>query len=429
MSTVENESTEVAVVEQKTAPSQLITIEPKEYVQQVFAPFKTKLAAAIEADASVEFDITTTAGMAIAVKRRAVFRDDIRIATEAARKERKAPILEIGKLLDEKAKEIFAAAAPFETKYDEAITTEIRRKEAIKIEQRRVEEERQAKIQASIDSIKAVALQVAGKPSAEIDAASVALDFREITLEEFADRTGEATQAKILTLEKLSEMQDEALAREQEAIRAAAQLEADRVERERVAEANRVESERLAKLAREIDERDAAARAEEEQRNRAAAAARAAADQEAADRRAAEDARAAAERAAAQKILDDQAAALRAQQEAADKVAREAREAEESKAAAERAEAERVEREEREAEQARLDAEAAERRRVEQEEADAARSAAEAAHAAEQKLRNAAPLLLAAAQEALAVIKKIKPAGHGNGTIVRLEDAIAAATE
>lgn len=399
MSTAEKESTEVAVAEKKAAPTQLITIEPKEYVAQVFEPFKTKLAAAIEADAKVKFDISTTAGMSIAVKQRAIFRDDVRIATEAARKFRKAPILEIGKLLDESAKAIIAEAGPFEEKYDNAITAEIRRKEAIKIEARRVEEERQAKIQAAIDSIKAVALQVSGKSSADIDVASVALDFREITLDEFGDRAGEATQAKILTLEKLAEMHDEAEAREQEAVRIAAQLEADRVERERVAEANRVEAERLAALAREIEQRDAAARAEQEQRDQAAAAARAAADQEAADRRAAEDKRAAEARAAAQKVLDDQAAALRIEQDAADARARAEREAAEKIAADARAEEGRVAREAREEEQRRLDNEAEDRRRAEQETADAARAAEEAKHAAEQKLRNAAPNLLIALEK------------------------------
>jgi hypothetical protein len=425
VSTIE-ESTEVAVVE-KAASTELITIEPKKYVALVFEPFKTKLASAIEADAEVTFDITTTAGMAIAVKRRAVFRDDVRLATEAARKFRKAPILEIGKLLDESAKAIIAEAAPFESKYDDAITAEIRRKEAIQVEKRRVEEERQKAVQAGIDSIKAYVVSVAGKSSAEIDKASLELDFREITLEEFGDRTGEATQAKILTLEKLSEMFDEALAREQEAIRVAAQLEADRVERERVAEANRAESERLAKLAREIEERDAAARAEEDQRNRAAAAARAKADKEADDRRAAQDRIAEANRVAAQKVLDDQAAALRAQQEAADKVARDAREAEEKKAADARAEEERIAREAREEEQRRLDAEAVERRRVEQEAADRERAAEEAKHAAEQKLRDAAPVLLLALQVLIGDIKQ-SPVDFTKAEKIKIaRDAIAEA--
>jgi hypothetical protein len=48
---------------------------------------------------------------------------------------------------------------------------------------------------------------------------------------------------------------------------------------------------------------------------------------------------------------------------------------------------------------------------------------------ADARLISAAPELLAAAVEALAVIDRIKPAGNGCGTQIRLADAIAKATE
>lgn len=48
---------------------------------------------------------------------------------------------------------------------------------------------------------------------------------------------------------------------------------------------------------------------------------------------------------------------------------------------------------------------------------------------ADAQLISAAPELLSAAVEALAVINRIKPAGTGNGTQVRLAEAIAKATE
>lgn len=48
---------------------------------------------------------------------------------------------------------------------------------------------------------------------------------------------------------------------------------------------------------------------------------------------------------------------------------------------------------------------------------------------ADARLISAAPELLAAAVKALAVIDRIKPAGNGCGTQIRLADAIAKATE
>jgi hypothetical protein len=89
-----SDTTQLTVAEQ---PQQLITIEPAKYVELVFEPFAKRLSDAKTLAAAAEFDVTTTAGMAVAVKHRATFRE-IRVASEKARKERKAPILEIGKL-------------------------------------------------------------------------------------------------------------------------------------------------------------------------------------------------------------------------------------------------------------------------------------------------------------------------------------------
>jgi hypothetical protein len=120
------ESTELAVTEK---PQQLLTIEPKQYVALVFEPFSKRLNDAKALANDVILDVTTTAGMAVAVKHRATFRD-IRVGSEKARKERKAPILEIGKLLDSRQKEIEAEIEPFETRFDDAIKEEEQRKEA-----------------------------------------------------------------------------------------------------------------------------------------------------------------------------------------------------------------------------------------------------------------------------------------------------------
>ncbi|MGA7781136.1 MAG: hypothetical protein WCA85_25980 [Paraburkholderia sp.] len=340
------EQTELVVAEQ---PQQLITIEPKKYVELVFEPFAKQFEEAKNSVRETAYDIATTAGMNSAIKHRALFRD-IRIASEKARKLRKAPILEIGKLLDSRQGEIEATLLPLETLFDEEIKAEEARKEAIKAEAARVEAERQAKIQAAIDAIKAIVLTLVGKSSAEIDQAQIALDFRDITAEEFDKRAGDAMKAKADTLAKLAEMYDSAVAREEEAEQAAAQAEADRVERERVAAEQRAEGERLAALARQVEEQAAAARAAQAELDRQAQAAREEADRKANEQRAEQDRIAAEARAAEQRVLDEQAAALRAQQEAADAARRaeEAAAAETLRALEEQAEAARRTQAERE---------------------------------------------------------------------------------
>ena len=67
-------------------PTQLLTIDPKTYTDLVFAPFVDRLTAAKES-APATVDVSTSAGMAVAVKHRAIFRE---IRVESAR-ERKAP--------------------------------------------------------------------------------------------------------------------------------------------------------------------------------------------------------------------------------------------------------------------------------------------------------------------------------------------------
>jgi hypothetical protein len=303
---------ELTVVDQ---PQQLITIEPAKYVELVFEPFAKRLSDAKTLADAATFDVTTTAGMAVAVKHRATFRD-IRVASEKARKERKAPILEIGKLLDSRQKEIEAEIAPFESRFDDAIKAEEKRKDDEKIAKARAESERITAIRKRIAEIQSIPAMLVGKQSATIATAIEGLESVAITLEDWQEFSGECEVAKIATLEKLKEMLSAQIAHEREAARLAAE---------------RAELDRL--------------RVEQEERERVAAAARAA--QEAADR--AERERIEAEQRAAQERA---AAVMRAEQEAHEARMRE-QQAELARQQAEidrqRAEAERVERERQEA--------------------------------------------------------------------------------
>jgi len=258
-----------------SAPQQLITIDPARYVDLVFEPFAKRLADAKALALTTTYDVKTTAGMATAVKIRATFRD-IRVESEKARKVRKAPILEIGKLLDSRQKEIEAEIEPLESAPDVAIKAEEVRKEAAKAEAARIEAERQAAIQTMIDGIKYAPVRAAGKSSEEIATLKDAISETVIDHDTYGTRAGDAMMARSQATAALTEMFDAAVAAEQAAAEAKRQAEADRVERERVAEANRAESARLAALAADIArkeqearERQEAERAEQEARDRA----------------------------------------------------------------------------------------------------------------------------------------------------------------
>lgn len=327
--------TEIAQVDAPPPPSAIITLDPTSYVAAVYAPFREKLdAAKAEAD-KAEFDITTTAGMEIAKNHRAVFRDEFRLAIEKARAERKAPILEIGRLLDGRAKEITAEVAPYEKRFDDAIKAEEQRKADIKAAKEEAERQRVAGIRARITDTQAVPAKLVGQPSAVIADVLAQITEAEITLEAFAEFVGEAELVKAQTVAKLQEMlsaQQQHEAEQQRLAEERAELDrqrAEQAERERqAAEARAAEEARLraereaheAELRRQAEAQEAelaaqraelqrqqdelnAARAEQERKEREAREATEAAEQ------AKREAEEAAARAEAQRAADEKAAA------------------------------------------------------------------------------------------------------------------------
>jgi hypothetical protein len=339
-----SQATELTVVEQ---PQQLITIEPAKYVELVFEPFAKRLADAKTLAAAAEFDVTTTAGMAVAVKHRATFRE-IRVASEKARKERKAPILEIGKLLDSRQKEIEAEIEPFESRFDAAIKAEEKRKDDEKISRALAESARITAIRQSIDGFRAFATSAVGRSSLQIAAMIETLEGVEITLESHQEFAGEAEATKVATVNKLWEMFKAQQAHEAEQKRLQAEREA--IERQR---AELAEQERKA----------AAARAEQEAKDRAERE-RVEAEQRAAQEKAAAELRA--QQQAHAKLVREQQAEIARQHAEIDaerqRQADDAARAEREKQAAIAAEAARVAAEERrkqEAEEAAARAEVA----------------------------------------------------------------------
>lgn len=344
----------------------------------------------------VAYDVETPKGLEEAKRARAALRDEGRYPIQKLQATGSKMLGTMQRQFNARCAEVVAEIEGYEKPIDDQITAVERRKEAEKAAREQAEREAAAVVQGRIDAIRAYAVIPAGVKAAGIRVAIDNLTAVEVSIEAYGDRAGEAAQAKAQTLARMEELHAAAIAHEAEQERIAAEREElarmraeqearDKAERERIAAEQAAEAKRLAEARAALAKEEAAAKAA---RDKADAEARAKRDEE--DRiaraaRAAEDQRIARER-----------AELEAQQRAA-------RLAEEEKAAAARREAEAKAAAERKAEQDRLDAiaaqareaAAAEQRRLD-EEAAARRAAEEAAHKAAQRVRDAAPALLAA---------------------------------
>lgn len=338
MNTQENEVSSAVATQSAPVASQLITLDPATYVTEVFQPFLDKFAALkAEADA-ITPDASTPAGMEICIKYRASFRDDVRIAGEKARVDRKAPILAIGKLLDSRYAELKTEVLPYEAKFDAAIEAEKKRKEEIKAAEKAREEQTRMRLVA----MRELPLGAIGKSSAEIGAMLEALAADDPG-EDFGMLLDAAKSAHADAMSKLTTARDAAQASEAEAARVAA-------ERAELAELREAAAAR-ARLAQEEAERVAAVQRAEEGRIKALAAEQEAAalrEREAAAIQLKKEADAQAEKnRLAQAEIDRQMAELNAAKAA------QAKADADRQAAADQAERDRVA-----AEQARVDAEA-----------------------------------------------------------------------
>lgn len=278
-------------------------------------------------------------------------RTDIQKAGKAARDDANA----FSKAVIAKENHLIAIIEPEEKRllgmrdeWDEAREAEKRAK--LEAEQRRV-----AAIREHIDDIRSFAVRAAGLPAARIQGEIEDLEALGITLDRFAELTGEAEAVRGATLDKLRELHAAAVAQEAETARLAAEREElERQRAELAAQREREEAERA-----ERERVEAAARAEQERVDR--------------ERREAEEA----ERRAQQERED---AARRAEIEAAEaRLAEQRAEQERRQAELDRAEREQREREEAALREAAEAAEQAERDRVARERAEnlAARNAAE----------------------------------------------------
>lgn len=237
------------------ATTALVTIDPENYVTQSYNTFIKAFDAAVKNVSGIDTVVVTTKeGMEAAKAHRAAFRE-IRINIDKKRAECKAPILEIGRLLDSRAKEVIEKVRPYEERFDAPIKAEEQRIADEKAARIKAEAEAAARVQTAIDNIKAAPLEVINKKSADVHNMIVSYEQYDLDKELFGERVVEAEYALKATLDQLATMYEGKQAQEQlAAIQEQQRIDAERAAKEQ-AEADakrRAEEDAKLKLDREV---------------------------------------------------------------------------------------------------------------------------------------------------------------------------------
>lgn len=304
-----NAAREISAVQSAVDAMAVVTLSPEKYAAEVYQPFKEKLASAIDSVRAIDYDITTTAGMASAVKCRALFRD-MRVAADKERKARKEPITKIGKLLESGFDQFEERATPLEEMFDADIKAEEGRKEAEKAAKIKAERERVDGIQKLIASLRDYPRIIMARdpavPSEALKAAIDDFDGRVPHADDYAEFVPEAAATIAESLATMRVMMAKELEREQAAAAAEqsrlAEIARIAAEREELAQLRAAAAE-TARLAKIENDRIASEQAAESQRLAALQAA---------------------QEAAAAALAEQAAASLRAEREAQEKAAADA---------------------------------------------------------------------------------------------------------
>lgn len=207
--------------------------------------------------AGIVYDVRTTKGMDEAKAARAAIREP-RYEIEKVRKAAKAPILKLGKELDDRAKAITSEILAIEEPIDWQIKNEEARKEAEKKAKIEAEQKRVAGIQAKIDAIRNWPTNATGKPSSLVEQQLRSAEDYVIgaDFEEFADtaraalETSRVAMRGILAERQAHEAEQARIKAEREEL---ARLRAEQQKREAEERARIAEEERKAKAERDAE--------------------------------------------------------------------------------------------------------------------------------------------------------------------------------
>ena len=188
-----------------TEPNQQLTGDSETEIQKnkivEYSKTEAELSRLKDIVATTAYDIKTPQGMKTAISLRAKLRNN-RTGIEAKRKEIKAPVLKLGRLIDSEAERIINELLALEKPIDEEIKAEEQRK----AEEKRLETERKQEVQRFFDLCKQAIIDCVGKDSAFIESMMNLVSNFEINVSEFLTQFSEAEKVKSETLAKLGEM-------------------------------------------------------------------------------------------------------------------------------------------------------------------------------------------------------------------------------
>lgn len=223
------------------------------------------------------YPVETTKGMKDAVEHRAAYRDP-RVMVEKARKMAKAPLLTLGKSIDARAAWITGKLEEGEKPVDQQIKAEERRREEEREARAAAEAARILKIQEALAAIGEDVLIACGKTSAEVRDLSERMHATLPDPDVFKDMLPQAKEAWRAGIEKLEtvlkaklwdEAEQERLAKERAEAEVRRQqeverLEAERIENQRVADEQRKAAAAMAEERRLFEAEKAALQAEKD---------------------------------------------------------------------------------------------------------------------------------------------------------------------
>lgn len=166
-----------------------------------YSKTEAELSALREVCATTVFDVKTPSGMKQATSLRAKVRL-LRTGIERLRKETKAPILALGKLIDSEATRITDELLALEKPIDELIKVE----ELRKAEEKKIESDRIAKVQEWFDGINKIIIDCVGQSPYFIKEKIKDVGGNEFIRSMFKERINEAEQAKESAISKLTTM-------------------------------------------------------------------------------------------------------------------------------------------------------------------------------------------------------------------------------